>query len=890
MKQSRRFAFVAGSHPEGFLRSGLVILAWVALSVGSAQGPATPGTPDYGFTGPNPLELPALGSQRLRILSPTLLELSLINTQPPDGRPESWDFVGTNRHAHLPEPTQFAVTVNTVETPVKSVGFKRRVLFAPLKPRDLRIANELYLELGGSVPDGAKVSVTLAAGVPGGSLAPFTAQSGRLRWSPAIHVNQVGYVPAWPKQAWVGYYLGSLGELEVPSPQFQIVTTATGAEVYTGRLIPRSDRGFPYSVPPYQKVWEADFSAFKTPGEYRLVVPGLGASLPFHIDEGAVAAFARTYALGLYHQRCGGENALPYTRFTHEACHLPPAEIPTAEFKKTALQLTKMSADWNKDPRHVAPPLKDVGSSLYPFVATGTVDVAGGHHDAGDYSKYTINSAQFIHQLVFAVDAFDGAGDLDNLGLPESGDGKSDLLQLAKWEADFLAKLQDTDGGFYFLVYPRERAYENNVLPDRGDPQVVFPKNTAATAAAVAALAQTASSPRFQREFPVAAALYRQKAKQGWDFLTRAIARHGRDGSYQKITHYGDTFIHDDELAWAATEMYLATGDPAIHAQLLATFDPSKRDNRKWTWVRMFESYGCAIRSYAFAARTGRVKADRLDAGHLQKCVAETVADAADQIRYAQSSAYGTSFPDTTKRFQTASWYFSEDAAFDILVGDLLKPRPDSLPAILSNMNYEGGANPNNVTLLTGLGWKRQREIVHQYARNDRRVLPPTGIPIGNVQSGFMYLDLYKKELGLLTFPSDGDKENPYPFYDRWADSFNVTTEFVAVNQARALAGLAALMARTSLKDQAWRAAPARILGIPDHVTPGTSVTARFDVEGLDPGIAQIVWETGEGQPEFGRSHKYSPAAGARWIEAEAQWPDGRRAFAAFAFEVSATK
>ena len=34
---------------------------------------------------------------------------------------------------------------------------------------------------------------------------------------------------------------------------------------------------------PYQKVLEADFSDFKTPGEYRLAVPGLGASFPvFH--------------------------------------------------------------------------------------------------------------------------------------------------------------------------------------------------------------------------------------------------------------------------------------------------------------------------------------------------------------------------------------------------------------------------------------------------------------------------------------------------------------------------------------------------------------------------------------------------------------------------------
>src|SRR5256714_5956739 len=150
------------------------------------------------------------------------------------------------------------------------------------------------------------------------------------------------------------------------------------------------------------------------------------------------------------------------------------------------------------------------------------IDVSGGHHDAGDYSKYTLNVAQLIHYLVFAADNIPDVGYLDNLGIPESGDGKSDLLEEAKWEADFLAKLQDGDGGFYFLVYPRNREYESNVLPDRGDPQVVWPKNTAATAAAVAALAQCASSPLFKRQFPDAATNYLAKAQLGWQFLTNA--------------------------------------------------------------------------------------------------------------------------------------------------------------------------------------------------------------------------------------------------------------------------------------------------------------------------------------------------------------------------------
>ena len=81
-------------------------------------------------------------------------------------------------------------------------------------------------------------------------------------------------------------------------------------------------------------------------------------------------------------------------------------------------------------------------------------------------------------------------------------------------------------------------------------------------------------------------------------------------------------------------------------------------------------------------------------------------------------------------------------------------------------------------------------------------------------------MDKYGKELGELSFPPDGDAGAPYPFYDRWGDSFNFSTEFVIVNQARSLAYLAWLMARTPLKNQPWKSAIARIAGLPPNVPP----------------------------------------------------------------------
>ncbi|HUR56286.1 MAG TPA: glycoside hydrolase family 9 protein, partial [Opitutaceae bacterium] len=557
------------------------------------------------------LRMPAAGDYGAHLLTPSLIELTFI-TSPPAGAPPP-TFPGKMR------AEDFHVTVDGQPVAVAKLGFKRRALYAPLKARDLRVATNVYLQLATPAAIGAngeakpRIAITNAnSGLWPESVA-FTPKSNQHRFNPAIHVNQEGYAPEFAKTAMVGYYLGSLGELSVPAESgFELIDSWSGDTVFTGKLVPRRDAGFTYSPKPYQAVLEADFTEFKTAGEYRLFVPGLGASLPFRIHEGALMNFARAYALGLYHQRCGCALELPYTRFTHAACHTAPAEVPVpaSEYRKAWKIIAELENGQNDKTPHQ---LKSEGAQLYPFVRTGKIDTRGGHHDAGDYSKYTTNSATLIHTLMFAVDSLPGVAELDNLGIPESGDGISDVMQEAKWESDFLAKLQDEDGGFYFLVYPKDRRYEGGVTPDHGDPQIVWPKNTAATGAATAALAQCAASPAFQKAYPREARRYLAAAERGWKFLLAALDKHGREGAYQRLTHYGDHFQDEDELAWAACELFLATGDLKYEEKLREWYpDPGDAKTHFWSWWHASFAYGAALRSYAFGASSGRLERRQL--------------------------------------------------------------------------------------------------------------------------------------------------------------------------------------------------------------------------------------------------------------------------------------
>jgi hypothetical protein len=824
-----------------------------------------------------------------------MLEVQRITTKDPEPAGVSvWNFVDGSGTLNAPAASEFAVTAGGKSIAVKSVGFRRRVAYAPLEVRDLRIDNCLYLELSAPVADGKTVEVKNPSGALWPSDMAFTVATDALRYSPAIHVNQEGYVPTFPKKAMVGYYLGSKGELDVPAgTAFTIVSAATGTTVFSGTLTARADVGYTYSPTPYQKVLQADFSGLTAPGEYQLVVPGLGASLPFLVNDGVAMGFLRTYELGLYHQRCGTDNALPFTRFVHDACHIAPAEVPSPQssYLFTWATIASKNGDAKNNPRHTAPQLKDEASQLYPFVNKGTVDVSGGHHDAGDYSKYTINVAQLVHELVFTADSIEGAGALDNLGIPQSGDGISDILQEAKQESDYLAKLQDADGGFYFIVYPKNREYENGVTPDHGDQQVVWPKNTSATAAAVAALAQAASSPRFKAAFPNEAAAYLQKAQKGWQFLTNAIAKYGKDGAYQKVTFYGDEWMHDDELAWAACELFLATGEAQYRDKLFAWFpNPADPATHRWGWWKMCMSWGNAIRSYAFAARSGRVPASQLDAAYLATCEAQVKAAGDDALRWSNQGAYGSAFPEETKHVMSAGWYFSLDQGSDMAAAYQLDPKPAYIDALVGNMNFEGGTNPVNVTFLTGLGLKRQREIVNQYAQADRRVLPPDGIPLGNVQSAFDYLWHYGPELSKLSYPTDANGSNPlYPFYDRWADAYNVTTEFITVNQSRALMGLAVLANQTAAKSTAWKSGPAvKIVAPTATVLVGAPLTLTLDTAGLDLANARILWEARDNEPDYGSSYVVTPKNnGEQWAEVEIAFPDGRRLFGTATFNAN---
>ena len=79
-----------------------------------------------------------------------------------------------------------------------------------------------------------------------------------------------------------------------------------------------------------------------------------------------------------------------------------------------------------------------------------TLDVSGGWYDAGDYGKYVVNAGLSVWLMLNLWElsshvALGGLGD-GALHIPESGNGRSDLLDEARWELEWMLKMQVPEG------------------------------------------------------------------------------------------------------------------------------------------------------------------------------------------------------------------------------------------------------------------------------------------------------------------------------------------------------------------------------------------------------------------------------------------------------------
>ncbi len=359
-----------------------------------------------------------------------------------------------------------------------------------------------------------------------------------------VAVNQTGYYPSGPKFGMMA------ADVENRVSKWELVDVESGEVVISG-----ATESSQYDEASGDFVSVADFSEWTEPGEYVLRI-GEGESAPFVISSDIYQPLKVDALRYFYLNRSGIELDEAHAgEWARDAGHLSDAEI-------TCWQGT--------DPQGVEWPGCDF-----------EIDGSGGWYDAGDYGKYVVNGGITVWTLQNLYEQLPDAFPDGSLNIPESGNGVPDILDEARWEMDWMLRMQipagEPQAGMVFqklhdrtwaglpILPPTE--YDND--PDNTNDNVgryVYEPTTNATLNLAATAAQCA---RIWAEIdPDFAAQCLTAAETAWTAATEndlIIAGNvpGNGGG-----NYDDRDV-SDEFFWAAAELYITTGD-ALYADFMA--------------------------------------------------------------------------------------------------------------------------------------------------------------------------------------------------------------------------------------------------------------------------------------------------------------------------------
>lgn len=533
----------------------------------------------------------------------------------------------------------------------------------------------------------------------------------------SIQMNQVGFLTLGPKRA-TAVETGQ-------SPLAWRVINANDEVVAQGETRPRSFDGTAGL-----SVHDLDFSTVRTAGTgYRLQV-GEQTSRPFAVADRPFQTLARDSLIFFYQNRSG----IPIAAEHVERADLArPAGHPLD-------RATCFSGP-------------DIRGNIWPG-CDYTLDVSGGWYDAGDHGKYVVNGGIAVWTLLNAyerarVRGIDPAFPDGTADIPEAGNGVDDLLDEARWELEFLLRMQVPDsasaevpvgrfagtqpltftridaGG---LVHHKVHDVKWTPLPTApgDDPELryLYAPNTAATLNLVAVAAQCA---RLWREIdPAFARTCLMAAERGY-----AAAQRHPDlyavGSFDGGGDYGDDDL-TDEFYWAAAELFVSTGrDEYLAALKIGGGPPTGRQaspdgipDISWNAVRMLGSISLAT------------VPNRLPSSDREQIQRGLVEHARAYLAEGETQGYGLPFagPD----YSWGSNAILLNRAIVLGVAHDVTGEPAFANGVVAALDYILGRNPLDQSYVTGYGDRPMRHPHHRFWAHSLDTAypePPAGILSG---------------------------------------------------------------------------------------------------------------------------------------------------------------
>lgn len=555
----------------------------------------------------------------------------------------------------------------------------------------IAILHKLYLRLPAPLQEGKRYTLRFKGINTHDESAAYRHDTRSAR-SDAIHVSQAGFRPDDPfKRGYVSLWMGTGGALPLAGiDAFELVEARSGRTVFTGKAAPASvNQAFhqyqrtDYSMAP---VCWLDFSAFRTPGTYRVRIPSIGTSYPFTIAETAWQDVFRTAMRGVLSQRGGIALGPPFLDFKRPRTSHPDDGTKFYQIDITCAQGQEGARGdalvrlWNEHGR-----LEEV---------TG---VWGGYQDAGDWDTYTTT----LLTANALTEAFEIGGDFAKkavLSLPpqEAGNRIPDLLDEALWGLAAYKRLQRPDGAVRDGFGDGWGARGCDVSWNDSNPVCVYAPSTDASwlYAQVAARMARALAPYDAAQ----AAAYASSAEKAWAWAEGQKAAEEAPSAEQRrnpqwlAAHHGE--------AAAAAALYACTRKPSYHDRFKAICELHEDADTAYNGQGI-EPMQQADATFIYA----RIADELADPVLKKRAVNRYVLAGNVAVHIMQSNAYNiaTAYPGVPMR-GFCSYFSNPGMGPGIVRAHALTRDARYLAAAVASTGFALGANPENLSFTTGVG------------------------------------------------------------------------------------------------------------------------------------------------------------------------------------------
>lgn len=496
-------------------------------------------------------------------------------------------------------------------------------------------------------------------------------ESSQLDADDKVFINQQGYLPGAAKFVFVAQ----------PAESFEVVDFLSNQIIANGKLqLWRAN-----DPATGLTIYKGEFSQLTATGQYFIDIPGVGKSFKFLISDSVYLAVYQKSLKGFYLQRCGVELTTDHSGvYSHPRCH-----STDGVFHST--------------------------SGL-----SGFHDTIGGWHDAGDYGKYTVNAGVAVGTLLMAYELFPRRFNQDNLNIPESGNGVPDILDEARYELEWLLKMQDQNGGVYHKL-TREQ-FSGFIMPQR-DTAVRYIYQISSTATADFA----AITARASRNYQPFDSLFSQQclaaAENAWQYLEKHphIVPVGgfQNPPGTNTGEYGDGQDSDERL-WAAAELFLSTGIEKYHNYFKSNYNSQSLINAPMGWQD--------VKTMALLAYITGKRADLNPTIHSQ--IQSSLITYCQTLVNKKNQSGFQVLLEPGEYFWGCNSHTLNKAILMIIAYEKTKNQ-DFFSIALDQLHYILGVNAHGLSFITGIGDKSVRNPHHRPSGADNVADPVPGLLAG---------------------------------------------------------------------------------------------------------------------------------------------------------------